>query len=84
MNSWLRRNDVSSDANENEVDYITTRDCLSDVNETAQRPSEKLDDDVSKKMKPVKLPEVKILIGMIRTSITKPKTKICRIRPKTK
>ena len=41
-------NDEPSDANENEVDYITTRDSLHDVSETPQRRRERLQDEISK------------------------------------
>ena len=39
----------SSDASENEADYIITRDNLYDVNNAAQRQNERLNDDVSKR-----------------------------------
>ena len=39
----------SSDASENEADYIITRDNLYDVNDAAQRQNERLNDDVSKR-----------------------------------
>ena len=42
-------NDEPSDADENEVDYITTRDGLNDANDAAQSRSEGLIDDVNKR-----------------------------------
>ena len=42
-------NDEASDTDENEVDYLTTRDGLNDVNEAGQSRSESLIDDVNKR-----------------------------------
>ena len=42
-------NDKPSDADECEVDYITTRDGLHDANDTAQSRSERITDDVNKR-----------------------------------
>ena len=40
----------TSDAHENETDYISTRDNLNDVNDAAQRQNERLNDDVRKRI----------------------------------
>ena len=64
-------NDNSDDVNENGVDFNTTRDSLDDVNDAAQSVSERLIDDISKNMTLLKLKEIKILIGWIRTFTTK-------------
>ena len=44
----VESNDEPADADENEVDYITKRDGLDDVNDSVQSRSERLIDDVKK------------------------------------
>ena len=42
-------NNEPSDANEKNVDYITTQNCLHNVNETTEQREQRLNDDVTKR-----------------------------------
>ena len=59
-------NTDSSDAHENEGDYIIMTDNPNDVNDAAQRQNERLNDDVSDRNEAIELKRMKSLIGLIR------------------
>ena len=70
----------SSDANENEVDYIITRDESNHADCTAHSRKEQLLMTSPKEMKLMKRPEMKNLIGRIRPFPQKVKKNLRRIR----
>ena len=53
-------NDEPSDANENEIDYITTRDSLDDVNVVAKSRSERKSNDVIKRIEATEYVRIEI------------------------
>ena len=72
----------SSDAHENETDYIITTGSPNDVNDAPQSQNEKwiVTSAIEKKL--LKLIEMKTLIGRIRQFTTKIWKNLCRICPK--
>ena len=75
-------NDEPRDADEYEVDYLTTRDGLSDVTDALQRRNERLHDDVSKRNNAIQAERNEYSNGRTRPSTTKIMKNLCRFRPK--
>ena len=75
-------NDEPRDADEYEVDYLTTRDGLSDVTDALQRRNERLHDDVSKRNNAIQAERNENSNGRTRPSTTKIMKNLCRFRPK--